>query len=260
MTRTHLTGARSAAGRTGDAADRAVAAWAAAQVAWAAGEPGEVLPAVEVLAAGPGDASGHLPWRELRADALVALGRVVEAEAAIGDLERAADERGRRSMLAAARVLRGRLAARRGDDAPAVADYREGAALFAELRMPFPRAAAEAALGAQLRRRGCRTEALALLTAARQTFARLGAVTFVGRVDREVVACGGSRTGDCSVLTPQESQVARLVADGLTNRQVAEELVVSVKTVEYHLGHVFAKLGMRSRAQLAATLARSAGP
>ena len=51
-------------------------------------------------------------------------------------------------------------------------------------------------------------------------------------------------------LTPQEVSVARLVATGRTNRQVADELVVSVKTVEYHLGNLYGKLGIRSRQEL----------
>jgi DNA-binding NarL/FixJ family response regulator len=56
-------------------------------------------------------------------------------------------------------------------------------------------------------------------------------------------------------LTPQELAVARLVAGGLTNQQVARELVVSVKTVEYHLSHVYAKLGVNSRLHLGSRLA-----
>ena len=56
-------------------------------------------------------------------------------------------------------------------------------------------------------------------------------------------------------LTPQELAVARLVSTGLTNREAATELVVSPKTVEYHLGHVYAKLRVRSRTELAARLA-----
>jgi DNA-binding NarL/FixJ family response regulator len=59
-------------------------------------------------------------------------------------------------------------------------------------------------------------------------------------------------------LTPQELAVARLVATGMANREVAGELIVSPKTVEYHLGHVFAKLEIRSRTQLAIRLAVSA--
>lgn len=88
-------------------------------------------------------------------------------------------------------------------------------------------------------------------------------VVFAPALARAVVypwGCGSVRRagpGRASVLTPQESAVAQLVADGMTNRQIATELVVSVKTVEYHLGHVFAKLGVQSRAQLAARLARA---
>ncbi|MDV9175114.1 helix-turn-helix transcriptional regulator, partial [Streptomyces sp. W16] len=68
------------------------------------------------------------------------------------------------------------------------------------------------------------------------------------------------RTSDLAVLTPQELAVARLVASGLTNRQVARELVISVKTVEYHLGRIFPKLGVDSRTRLAARLAGGPEP
>lgn len=53
-------------------------------------------------------------------------------------------------------------------------------------------------------------------------------------------------------LTPQEQAVARLVASGATNQQAALELFISVKTVQYHLTHVYSKLGIRSRSELAA--------
>jgi DNA-binding NarL/FixJ family response regulator len=56
------------------------------------------------------------------------------------------------------------------------------------------------------------------------------------------------------VLTPQETAVAELVAKGMTNREVAAELVISVKTVEYHLGKVYAKLDVTTRTQLAQRL------
>ena len=61
------------------------------------------------------------------------------------------------------------------------------------------------------------------------------------------------RRGDAA-LTPQESTVARLVLKGLTNREVADELVVSVNTVEYHLKNIYPKLGVSSRPQLTAKL------
>ena len=79
------------------------------------------------------------------------------------------------------------------------------------------------------------------------------------RCERELAACGlrpvkRSQTGTGAELTPQERMVARLVAEGRTNRQVAEELYVSVKTVEHHLSRIYAKLGVRSRVQMAAAL------
>jgi DNA-binding CsgD family transcriptional regulator len=56
------------------------------------------------------------------------------------------------------------------------------------------------------------------------------------------------------VLTPQERQVAAIVAGGATNREAASALFLSVKTIEFHLGNVYAKLGIRSRSELARTL------
>ena len=62
------------------------------------------------------------------------------------------------------------------------------------------------------------------------------------------------RRGRDSALTPQESTVARLVLKGMTNREVAAELVVSVNTIEYHLKNIYPKLGVSSRTQLMAKL------
>ncbi|MFJ9541359.1 helix-turn-helix transcriptional regulator [Streptomyces sp. NPDC101225] len=79
---------------------------------------------------------------------------------------------------------------------------------------------------------------------------------YVDRCDRELQAGGlhGTRpSAGMARLTPQERAVARLVADGATNRQTALELFISVKTVQYHLTHVYAKLGIRSRSELAAS-------
>jgi len=64
----------------------------------------------------------------------------------------------------------------------------------------------------------------------------------------------GHRDIERSQLTPQESAVARLVAAGMGNRQVASELFVSIKTVQFHLTHIYAKLGISTRAELAAQL------
>ena len=74
------------------------------------------------------------------------------------------------------------------------------------------------------------------------------------RTRAELVACGQRRAAPVETsrvsLTPQELAVANLVARGRSNREVAAELVVSVKTIEYHLGNIYAKLALRSRSEL----------
>jgi DNA-binding NarL/FixJ family response regulator len=119
-------------------------------------------------------------------------------------------------------------------------------------------AQAQAAYGRFLRRAGERRAAGEQLRTAHQAFARLGAQPFLDRCDAEIAACGLAvdrlaRPGDHR-LTPQEQAVTRLVCAGRTNRETAAELVISVKTVEYHLGNAYTKLAVNSRTQLAALL------
>ncbi len=99
-----------------------------------------------------------------------------------------------------------------------------------------------------------------MIRTARELYSSLGAVSYVERCDRELKA-GGLRTGngetetprsDFTTLTPQERAVATLVASGRTNKEVAGELFLSVKTVQYHLTRVYSKFGIRSRSELAA--------
>jgi DNA-binding NarL/FixJ family response regulator len=98
-----------------------------------------------------------------------------------------------------------------------------------------------------------------VLRAARGRLVCLGARPFLDVCDRELRACGlqpaPDRPDDLLGLTTQERAVVNFVAHGLTNREVAAELYVSPKTIEYHLGRVFAKLGVTSRTQLAARFA-----
>jgi DNA-binding NarL/FixJ family response regulator len=118
----------------------------------------------------------------------------------------------------------------------------------------------DVAFGQTLRRAGKRREADAVISAARDIYLALGATTYVRRCDRELRAAGlGATRGDSDVLglTPQEEAVSELVARGLSNREVAAELYVSAKTVQYHLTRVYTKLGVRSRAQLAARWAQA---
>ena len=91
----------------------------------------------------------------------------------------------------------------------------------------------------------------------------LGAAPWAARCVRELDACGlrprrrgaGAPLLGDAALTAQERLVAHLVAGGRTNREVAAELVITTKTVEHHIGRVYAKLGLRSRSELAARIA-----
>jgi DNA-binding CsgD family transcriptional regulator len=101
------------------------------------------------------------------------------------------------------------------------------------------------------------------LRAALEAFERLGAVPWAERARTELTATGETlRRRDPSTLdelTPQELQIALLLSDGKTTRQAAAALFLSPKTIEYHLRHVYLKLDIHSREELAQELAKQAG-
>jgi DNA-binding CsgD family transcriptional regulator len=130
-------------------------------------------------------------------------------------------------------------------------------------RMPFERARTELLLGSTLRRRRMRADSRDWLRSALAAFERLGAVDWAAQARNELQATGVrlAQSGTSLVgtglsqLTPQELQVTLAVARGLSNREVATQLFLSVKTVEFHLAHVYAKLGVSRRTQLAVLVA-----
>jgi DNA-binding CsgD family transcriptional regulator len=115
--------------------------------------------------------------------------------------------------------------------------------------------------GEWLRRENRRVDARAQLRAAHELFVEIGMEAFAARARRELQATG-ERVRRRAVetreeLTPQEQQIARLARDGLSNPQIGARLFLSPRTVEWHLRKVFAKLGIRSRQELADALPRS---
>jgi DNA-binding CsgD family transcriptional regulator len=204
------------------------------------------------------DEPGFWPWRDLYGDALVSAGLLDEADAFLGRREALAHERGRKVEVARLARVRGRLESARGNAKHAEAAFRHGLDQLGHLPLPFDRAQVELAYGQTLRRHGKRRLAAAQLQAAADRFATLEARPYLERCERELIACGLApaerRTFDPTRLTAQELAVARLVADGLSNRHVAAELFVSIKTVQFHLTHIYSKLGVSSRAELAARL------
>jgi DNA-binding CsgD family transcriptional regulator len=119
----------------------------------------------------------------------------------------------------------------------------------------FEEARTQLLFGELLRRAKRRAEAREQLSAAQAAFEACGAVLWERRAHDELRAAG-SRLGRPSgaALTAQEERIARLVADGLSNKEIAARLVVSTKTVEGHLRNLFEKLGVTSRTQVARAL------
>jgi ATP/maltotriose-dependent transcriptional regulator MalT len=132
--------------------------------------------------------------------------------------------------------------------------YREAIERFGRTRMRAELARAHLVYGEWLRRENRRTEAREELRAAHQMLAPMGMEGFAERARRELLATGETvrkRTVDSLIdLTAQEAQIAKLARDGHSNQEIATLLFISPRTVEWHLGNVFAKLGITSRKDL----------
>jgi len=213
------------------------------------------LETVERLVEGSGHADPTLvPWAPDLVEAHVHGGRLEDAQRVLAKLERQADSSGTAFARVAAARCRGLLDE---DFDPAFA-----AALALEERrtMPFERARTLLALGRRLHRARRRVEARERLREALAGFERLGAAAWAAQTRNELRAAGAHprRSGRSDALTPQELRVAAAVRRGGTNREIAAELFLAPKTIEFHLRQIYRKLGIRSRTQLVATLARNA--
>ncbi len=110
-------------------------------------------------------------------------------------------------------------------------------------------------MGATLRRAKKRREARAALTQALEIFDLLGTPLWAERAAQELARIPG-RTTASTELSETERRVAELVAQGLSNKEVAARLFVSVRTVEANLSNIYAKLGLRSRSELAGLMSQ----
>ena len=201
-----------------------------------------------------------IQWGPDLIEAYVRTGRRDEANAALASFEREAEASGSVWAAAVAARCRGLLAS----DEEYEAEFARALELHDRLPAPFEKARTELCLGERLRRANRRSEARVYLRAALERFERLGASPWAERAQSELRASGETlrrqEAGAAEELTPQELQVAMLVAGGATNREAGAALFLSPKTIEAHLGRVYRKLHVRSRTELAALLARDASP
>jgi DNA-binding CsgD family transcriptional regulator len=140
------------------------------------------------------------------------------------------------------------------------ADHFEHALVhYEKASRPFELARTQFAFGERLRRAKQKAAARRQLAAALKTFTLLGAVPWADRTRAELEATGANLPEPqhiiTDILTPQELQIALTISDGTSNREAATRLFLSRKTIEYHLSHVYRKLDVRTRQEMATVLA-----
>ncbi|HXF32042.1 MAG TPA: AAA family ATPase [Solirubrobacterales bacterium] len=199
--------------------------------------------------------TAHNPWREYKIRALAKLGRREEARELAEENLRLARHWGAPGTVGAAV----RAMARVSDPGETLPYIEEAAAVLDGGTARLEQAKALTALGRALRAARRPTEAREPLQRAVELAEACGSER-VRDIARAELAASGARPRRTALsgiasLTPSEERVARLAADGMTNREVAQQLFVTPKTVEVHLSNAYRKLDIRSRRQLAGALA-----
>ena len=255
----HIEAANAAAALGGAWADTVTAE---AALALARGAPGDALHAVaqvrEVWKGKWFGIPGLLDWRSLEVEALIALGQIDLAAQRLGELEQLqGDDASPLASVNTAR-LRALLSMARGDRAAASRAFAAAWQHASGLRVPLVLAQLEMDEARFLRQSGQRKRALARLRSASARLAALGARPYAQLCDQELARCQAQPPPDQTRrelgLSTAEFAVARAVGRGLTNKEAADELYLSVKTIEFHLSHIYMKLDIRSRRELARLL------
>jgi DNA-binding CsgD family transcriptional regulator len=216
---------------------------------------GDFQAAGEITIGGLAPSPCYLPWRSDAALTVLALGEPDAARRLSDEEVELARSFGAPRALGVALRAAGLVAGgQRGE-----ALLREAIAVLAGPDTRLEHARAQADLGAALCRRNHRADARDLLRQAIDTAHHLGATALARQAETDLRATGAKprrvRLTGLEALTGSERRIAELAADGLTNREIAQTLFVTDRTVEGHLTNVFTKLGVRSRTSLPAALA-----
>ena len=191
-------------------------------------------------------------WTGDRIELLLELGRDHDAVELLDVWEADARRVGRDWVLAHVSRCRGLVAAARGDVAEAGGILEQAVVEHEAVGDPFGRARALLALGVVQRRLRQKRPARETIEEALEEFERIGAAGWATKARAELGRISGRTRSEG--LTPAERRVAALVAEGRTNREVAAMLFLGERTVASHLNHIYAKLGVRSRTELAVRL------
>jgi DNA-binding CsgD family transcriptional regulator len=219
-------------------------------------------PAIRML-----EAKNMWPWDAsivpIHTQALVDTGESAAAAALVDRFSDGLGDRRAPAPRAALLVCQGIGADGCGDADTAAGHFAAAAAAWAELPRPYQRLLTLERLGSGQLRAGRTPEATETLLTVQRGLHELGARWDADRVARQLRQLGvevarvwrGGRRGYGNALSPRELEVARLVAQGMTNRQVAEALFLSPRTVDRHLSAVMRKLGVHSRTAVALAIA-----
>ncbi|MCK0115691.1 helix-turn-helix transcriptional regulator [Isoptericola sp. S6320L] len=260
----HATAALSTARRHGLAQPVTLAEWALARAELVEGRPADAAGRLVTLLA-PSDGGAHFALRGLvlptLVEAAVGAGDRATARAAMPELtawgRSASDPQSPALLLRCAALLA-------ASDADADARFHEAHVSHLASGGTFEAARTLLLHGSRLRRRRRPSDARDRLRDALRLFERAGADPWADRTRTELRAAGGAQhrpaPGDLTGLTPHQLRIARRVAAGDTNREIAERLSVSVRTVDCHLRNIFVALGVRSRVELARQVPPATGP
>jgi DNA-binding CsgD family transcriptional regulator len=191
-------------------------------------------------------------WTPDEVELLLELGRIDDAVHRLDVWEADAARVVREWVLAHVTRCRGLVAAARGDVEPALALLAQAVAEHDAVGDPFGRARSLLALGTVRRRARQKRPAREAMEAALEGFEAIGATGWAAKTRAELGRVGGRTRAEG--LTAAEQRVASLVADGRTNREIAAALFLGERTVASHLTRIYAKLGVRSRTELARRL------
>jgi DNA-binding CsgD family transcriptional regulator len=197
----------------------------------------------------------EVPWAGHAVAAYVANGRESDARRVIAWLDECAEGLPCRWPRITAATGRARLAESAGDHTNAEQFFQRALDLHAEVELPFERMQTLLEFGKYLRRAGQPARARPMLADALGMAEKGGATWLAAQAQDELRIAGGRRRRqrlDPDRLTPQEERVAALAATGATSKQIADQLYVSTSTIETHLEHIYAKLGIHSRRELMA--------
>lgn len=240
---------------------KAYSLWALGVVDLLAGRPEDALARLNSIA-DPVTGAGHvvvqtmaIPWL-VEAAAMAGAGEQVRLALRLFRLW--VDATGDPTRCALAARCRALLAPRGGDEAETY--FTEALRLHVGSECDFERARTQLLYGHRLRRERRPRDAREQLHAAVETFERLGFPLWIERARAELRAAGAVSerlaVSPTETLTAQQLQIARLVAEGATNREIAARLFLSPRTVDHHMRNIFARLGIRSRVELVPLVSR----